>query len=108
MADERTWLQEQLAQYQHDVEVWEAHREALDNDVIRPLRPQFREMMREIIESATLEEARIRAQDALDTLAQPGPAHSVAKDLHTATRRFGTEAKHILNQHVNDIEQRLS
>ncbi|MGH2966700.1 MAG: hypothetical protein ACRDMH_15150 [Solirubrobacterales bacterium] len=104
---EQAWLAERLVQYRADAADWDAKRDALDTDVIRPLRPLFRDLLLKIVNETT-GQAKADAQHALDVLAAPGPAHSVAKDLHTATRRFGDEALHTLNHHIADIEARLA
>jgi len=105
---EKAWLTERLAQYRADAADWDAKRDALDTDVIRPLRHEFRVRTQAIIDATTLADARSSAQDLRTYLAAPGPANSVAKDLHTATRRFGDEALHTLNHHIADIEARLA
>jgi hypothetical protein len=104
-AQEKAWLRGQLAQYKRDVVAWDARRDAFDRHNIRPLRHKFRALLVPIV-NETHGEAKLDARHALRVLAAPGPAPSVAKQLHTRTRRFGDEALHILNQHIGDVRRR--
>jgi hypothetical protein len=104
---EKTWLQGQRAQYNKDVAAWDAQRDAFDANTIRPLRHRFRSLLVPIV-NETRGRARRDARHALNVLAAPGPAYSVAKRLHTQTRRFGDGAIHLLNQHIGDVKRRLS
>lgn len=110
-ADERTWLQDRLAQYQRDEVNWEAAREALDNDEIRPLRPLFRGLINDILQAPTLQAKNEAAQRALTVLAATSshehPVQSTAKHIHEVTRRFGSEAAQTLRRHIADLEDRL-
>jgi hypothetical protein len=103
---EKAWLQGRQAQYKKDARGWDAKREAFDNNTIRPLRHRFRSLLIPII-NETRGRARRDARHALRVLAAPGPAYSVAKRLHTKTRRFGDDAFHLLNQHIGDVRRRL-
>jgi hypothetical protein len=103
---EKAWLQGQLAQYKRDANAWDAEREAFDNRTIRPVRHRFRSLLIPII-NETRGQARRDARHALRVLAAPGPAPSVAKRLHTRTRRFGDDAFHLLNQHIGDVRRQL-
>src|SRR5262245_614389 len=105
--EEKVWLQGQLAQYKKDAAAWDARRDAFDHNAIRPLRHRFRSLLIPII-NETRGEARRDAQHALHVLAAPGPETSVAKRLHTRTRRFGDDAFHLLNQHIGDVRRRLT
>jgi hypothetical protein len=104
---EKAWLQGQLAQYRRDANAWDAQRDAFDHHAIRPLRHRFRSLLVPIINETT-GKARRDARYALHVLAAPGPAPSVAKRLHTRTRRFGDDAFHLLNQHIGDVRRRLA
>jgi hypothetical protein len=104
--EEKVWLQQQLAQYRADAKAWDARREAFDDNAIRPLRHRFRSLLIPIV-NETSGEARRDARYALRVLAAPGPAPSIAKSLHTRTRRFGVDGYHLLNQHVEDVRRRL-
>lgn len=104
--EEKAWLKGQQAQYRSDAAAWDARRDAFDANTIRPLRHRFRALLIPIINETT-GRARRDARYALRVLAAPGPAPSVAKRLHTKTRRFGDDAFHLLNQHIGDISRRL-
>jgi hypothetical protein len=104
VAEQKAWLQGRLAQYKEDAAAWDARRDRFDDRAIRPLRHRFRSLLIPIIEKAR-GGARRDARHALRVLARPGPAPSIAKRLHTRTRRFGNEAFHLLNQHVADIRR---
>jgi hypothetical protein len=104
--EEKAWLQGHLAQYKRDANAWNAERDAFDHNTIRPLRHRFRSLLIPII-NETHGQARRDARHALSVLAAPGPAPSVAKRLHTKTRRFGDDAFHLLNQHIGDVRRRL-
>ena len=81
----------ELAQYKKDAAAWDARRDALSTAArIRPLRHRFRALLIPIV-NETRGEARRDARHALRVLAAPGPAPSVAKRLHTRTRRFGDD-----------------
>jgi hypothetical protein len=105
--EEKAWLQGQLAQYKRDANAWDAQRDAFDHSTIRPLRHRFRSLLVPII-NETRGQARLDARHALRVLAAPGPAFSIAKRLHTRTRRFGDDALHLLNQHIGDVRRRLT
>jgi hypothetical protein len=96
-----------LAEFEKDVADWESAREALDDDVIRPVRHQFRELMNAILNADGAEAKDIAAKHALEVLARPddrhAPTHSVAKNLHTATRQFGDVALKMLRRHVKRV-----
>ena len=79
-----------LVQYKTDAAAWDARRDRFDRRSIRPLRHRFRALLIPIVEE-TRGEARRDARYALRVLAAPGPAPSVAKRLHTRTRRFGDD-----------------
>ncbi len=104
--EEKAWLKGRQAQYQSDAAAWDAERDAFDANTIRPLRHRFRSLLIPII-NETRGQARRDAQHALSVLAAPGPAPSVAKRLHTQTRRFGDDAFHLFNQHIGDVTRRL-
>jgi hypothetical protein len=104
---EKAWLQGQLAQYKRDVAAWDVERNAFDANTIRPLRHRFRSLLVPIV-NETRGQARRDARHALRVLAAPGPAYSVAKRLHTRTRKFGDDALHLLNQHIGDVKRRLT
>jgi hypothetical protein len=103
--EEKAWLAGRLVQYKQDLAAWERRREVFDNRTVRPLRHRFRALLIPIIDE-TRGEARRDAEHALRVLAAPGPKRSIAKRLHTRTRRFGVRAKHLLNQHVEDVRRR--
>src|SRR5262249_38677962 len=104
--EEKAWLQGQLAQYKRDANAWDTQRDAFDHNTIRPLRHRFRSLLVPII-NETSGNAKRDAQHALRVLAAPGPAFSIAKRLHTRTRRFGDDAFHLLNQHIGEVRNRL-
>jgi hypothetical protein len=104
--EEKAWLQGRQAQYRSDAAVWDARRDAFDRNRIRPLRHRFRALLIPII-NETNGRARRDARHALRVLAAPGPAPSIAKNLHTTTRRFGVDALHLFNQHIGDVKRRL-
>ena len=103
-AEEKAWLRGRMVQYKEDAAAWDARRDRFDRRSIRPLRHRFRALLIPIVEE-TRGEARRDARHALRVLAAPGPAPSVAKRLHTRTRRFGNEAFHLLNQHIADVRR---
>ncbi|MGH2965541.1 MAG: hypothetical protein ACRDMH_09185 [Solirubrobacterales bacterium] len=105
--EEKAWLQSQLGQYKADAAAWDRRREVFDHNTIRPLRHRFRSLLIPII-NETGGEARRDAQHALRVLAAPGPKFSIAKRLHTRTRRFGDEAFHLLNRHIGDVRRQLT
>jgi hypothetical protein len=102
---EKAWLGGRVAQYRKDIAAWDARRDAFDARTIRPLRHRFRSLLVPIV-NETRGRAKRDAQHALRVLAAPGPAYSVAKSLHTRTRRFGDDAIHLLNQHLGDVRRR--
>jgi hypothetical protein len=104
--EEKVWLKGRQAQYRKDAAAWDARRDAFDHNAIRPLRHRFRALLIPIVNETT-GRARRDARYALRVLAAPGPAPSIAKRLHTRTRRFGVDAAHLLNQHTADVKRRL-
>ena len=102
--EEKAWLRGRVVQYKKDAAAWDARRDRFDARSIRPLRHRFRSLLIPIVKE-TRGEARRDARHALRVLAAPGPAPSVAKRLHTRTRRFGDEAFHLLNQHIGDVRR---
>lgn len=90
---------------------WDNERDAFDTGVgasayswsglpyftsVRDFRPYFRTHAQNCIDQTTLDAMRACVVQFQADLARPGPAHSVAKDLHTATRRFGDDALHLI------------
>jgi hypothetical protein len=99
-AEVRAWLEDQQRAEQTDLRRWNRSRAVLDRKVRANTRPLFRQVLIPVINAPTLAEARARAQHALDVLAAPGPADSVAKRLHTAERQITAEAKQALKRHL--------
>lgn len=90
---------------------WDNERDAFDTGVgasayswsglpyftsVRDYRPWFRTHAQACIDQTTLAAMRTCVVNFQADLARPGPANSVAKDLHTATRRFGDDALHLI------------
>lgn len=90
---------------------WDNERDAFDTGVgasqyswgglpyftgVRSLRPFFQNHIAACLNQTTLASTRTCVYNFGQDLARPGPANSVAKDYHTATRRFGDDALHLI------------
>ncbi len=97
------------AQYQQDVTDWENDREALDNEIFRPLRHEFRVRTQAIIDAPDISTTKTRAEELQNWLAhkdtedEAPSEQSLAKRLHTATRVFGDVALRTLRRHLADV-----
>lgn len=100
-------LETLAAEFRADEIAFEQTRDDLDAIVRANTRPLFRSLLVPLTSCATVGDCRAQAAHALDVLARPGPADSVAKTLHTATRQAGAQATQILRRHIARAEDAI-
>lgn len=118
-AQEKAFVSGRATAYANDATAWDAERDAFDNGPaanfnlpyfhgIRDLRPYLRNSTQNCLNQTTLAATRTCLTNLQADFARPGPAHSLAKDLHTATRQFGDDALRTFNSHTADMRQRAA
>lgn len=97
-------LEALAAELRADEVAFEQTRDDLDAIVRANTRPLFRSLLVPLTNCATVADCRTQASRALDVLARPGPADSVAKTLHTTTRQAGAQATQAMRRHIAEVE----
>jgi hypothetical protein len=92
------------AEVRADEAAFEDLRESTDTRIRAITRPLFRQLLVPVTRCTDVAQCRALGANALDVLARPGPADSVAKEVHTLTRQLGSDAVQRFRRIAADLD----